>query len=147
MDLEKLMDWGTVWTFFAPITFLTKEKVSLGSLYCRRLSQLVAPSIALNSFKIAARSSKKRLFRNSRLFRNFQNCEFCISHADCVKYYHIIIIIQDATLRNLRTEATLRRRGVSLFHILTVSYPVGPLTYPVGHTTQQISPLCALWAL
>ena len=32
----------------------------------------------------------------------------------------IIIIIKDATLQNLRTKATLRRRGVSLFHVLTV---------------------------
>ena len=83
----------------------------------------MAPSIALNSFKIAVWASKNYV---SDIFeiRDFsKNMDFVFLIPIIISIIMIIItitiIIKDATLQNLRTKATLRQRGVSLFHVLT----------------------------
>ena len=66
-----MMDSATVWRFFHQSHFFKREKLSLGNSYCHRLSQLVAPSIALNSLEIVAWNTTNCLFWIFLVFGGF----------------------------------------------------------------------------
>ena len=57
-----MMDWGICWMCLAYLFVCTVALISPGNSYERRLSQLVAPSIAPDSIEIAAWAPQKMCF-------------------------------------------------------------------------------------